>query len=109
MEGVVQGCFLRDFTFLIKRKNSAIHRYHMLVLGGIDYAIELINLSIPDHISYSRRRKQNLKGRRHAAGNSRQKLLRDDRMQYRRKLYGNLMLLVRREDIDNTIDRVGGT
>ena len=107
--GVGQGSFFRDLSFLKQGKQAGIHGNHILFGGGIDNALDLRDLAVPDHIADGGCHGHDLEGREHTAIHAGNKLLGNDSSEYQGELDGNLMLLVGRKNVNDAVDGVGCT
>lgn len=82
---------------------------HVFFIRRVDGSVNLRDLIITDHIPDSRGNCHDLKCRNLRAVQSRYKLLRDHRLQYHGKLYGDLPLLICRKYINDAVNGIGCT
>lgn len=96
-------------AFSDQQLKTVIHRMHVFFIRRVDGSVNLRDLIITDHIPDSRGNRHDLKCRNLRAVQSRNELLRDHRLQYHRKLYGDLPLLIRRKYINDAVNGIGCT
>src|SRR5581483_9748294 len=101
-----QGRLQRNLLLEIERGERLVERLHpVLVLAGLHGRVNLVDFVFADQVADGRVRHQDF----HGAGASlaadfRQQRLTHDAFQHERKLGANLRLLVRGEDVNNTVD-----
>ena len=96
-------------TFSDQQLKTVIHRMHVFFIRRVDGSVNLRDLIITDHIPDGRGNRHDLKCRNLRAVQSRNELLRDHRLQYHGKLYGDLPLLIRRKYINDAVNGIGCT
>ena len=84
-----------------------VHRDHAVATARLEHRVDLVRLALTDEVADRGRRDHHLARDRAAlAVDGRDELLRADPLQRRRELHSHLLLLVRREHVDHTVDRL---
>ena len=87
------------------------HGGHAQLSAGLDVRVDLVRLVVTNERADSRRRQHDLRRERASVPTSRgQELLAEDRLEREREHRPHLILLIRREDVDDAVhrlDRVG--
>ena len=100
--------FERDLLAHVQRRQRLVERLHAeLLLAGLHRRVDLVDLVLADQVADGGRRHQDLQ--RHdapAAARLRQQRLTDDAFEHERELRADLRLLVRREHVDDAVDRL---
>ena len=86
-----------------------VQRVHAVLRAGLHGGVDLVGLALADEVADRRGRDEHLGGDDPAAavGGLAQRLA-DDALQRARELHAHLLLLVRREDVDDAVDRLRG-
>ena len=103
---VIKRRFFCDALLPHKVCQRHIHSAHTLRRAGSNGGIELMRFALADHTADRKRGVHDLKHRNGRAVRTGHKLLTDDRLQDHRKLQTDLRLLIRRERVDNAVDRI---
>src|SRR3954447_17980096 len=98
-----------DPATLHELRQVLVHRVHAVAGPGLQRAVDLVRLALTDEVADGRGRHQDLGGNGAArpVGGASQRLA-DDTLEGTRELHTDLLLLVRREDVDDTVDRLRG-
>src|SRR3954451_11821627 len=82
-----------------------VHRLHAVGPAGLERRVDLVALALADQVAHGRRGDEHLAGADTAlAVDGRQQLLGDDALQGDRQLRADLVLLLRRERVDDAVD-----
>ena len=85
-----------------------VHRLHAEPAAGLHRRVDLVDLALADQVPDRRRGDQHLARHRTAlAVGGGDQLLGDHALQRGRQLHAHLLLLVRREHVDDAVDRLG--
>src|SRR5580658_4618521 len=106
----VHRLFLGNESPLVEREEALVQRLHrVLLLADLHLRVNLVDLVLADEVSDRRIGDEHLE-REHASGRAvpREELLRDNALENERQLRADLRLLVRREDVDDAVDRRDG-
>ena len=100
----------RDELALVEREERLVQRLHpVLVLPDLHLGVDLMDLVLADQVSDRRRSGSSPRSRcTRPAPHARDQLLADDALEHERELRADLILLVRREDVDDAVDRGDG-
>src|SRR5918996_6089645 len=98
---------VRDLRRLDQGGQGLVHGLHPEPRPGLHRGVDLVDLGLPDEVAHGRRGDEDLT-RHHPAEavRGRQQLLRRHPLQGRGQLHSDLLLLVRREHVDDTVDRL---
>ena len=88
---------------------ACVHSLHILVLSGLNHHIYLMDSALTNEVPDRIVHEHDLKGSCEPAADGRDELLGNDQFKYGLELKSYLLLLTRREDINNTVDGIGGT
>jgi hypothetical protein len=103
------GELLGDLAFLDQVGQGLVHGLHPEPPSRLHDRVDLVDLPLPDQVAHGRRADQHLArdGARSPVGGL-QQLLSHDALEGRRELHPHLLLLVRREHVDDPVDRLRG-
>src|SRR5215207_147831 len=86
-----------------------VHRLHAVGAAGLERRVDLVGLALADQVAHGRRRDEHLAGAHPALPvGGRQQLLGDDALEGDRQLRADLVLLRRRERVDDAVDGLRG-
>ena len=107
---VHQTVLFGDHTVMVEIHQSVIHGAHSESLGSLDRGFDLMRLCLTDLRPNRRRCQHDLKCSATAvAAQSRDQLLGDNALDNHGQLDTDLLLLMRREHVDDTVDGTCGT
>ena len=102
-----EALFVGDHLLLHPLREVLIEREHPRAATGLHEGRDLVVLALTDQVPDRRRREHDLGDDRAAlAVGPRRERLGDDALQRGRELGADLLLLVRREDVDDAVDRL---
>ena len=105
----LEGHLLVDPTGLHVRGDRHVHRLHPVAAAGLHGGVDLVDLPLADQVADGRGRDQHLhRGHAALAVGRLEQLLRDDTLKGGGQLHPHLLLLVRREHVDDAVDRLRG-
>src|SRR5664280_3580568 len=98
---------MSDLAALDQLGQALVHRRHAELGSRLQRGVDLVRLALADEVADRRRGDQHL-ARRHSALSigRRAERLTDHPLQRTRKLNADLLLLVRRKDVDDAVDRL---
>ena len=97
----------RDLSAEVEVRQRLVHGLHPELLAGLHRRVDLVDLLLADHVPDRRGRNQDLHGESAAAAvTPRDEELVEDGLEHERQLGPHLGLLVRREDVDDPVDRL---
>src|SRR5664280_318071 len=96
-----------DLPALDQFRERLIHRGHAVLGSRLEGGVDLVRLALADEVADRRSGEQHLAGRHSALSiGCRAERLTDHPLQRTRKLDADLLLLVRREYVDDAVDRL---
>jgi len=100
---------IRDDPAITQRFEGSVHRAHAMRGAGLQERGHLLGGMLPDHVAQGRGGDHDLAGQDAARPiGARQQLLGDHPLEAVRQLHLHLLLPVRREDIEDAVDRLRG-
>src|SRR3954447_18865260 len=98
-----------DPATLHELRQVLVHRVHAVLGTCLERAVDLVRLALTDEVADGGRRHEDLGRDRSASAVRRlRKRLADDALKGAGKLDADLLLLVRRENVDDAVDRLRG-
>lgn len=99
---MLYGCMGGYPALAVEVRNAAVHGLHSV--GGLQNRVNLVDLLVADKRTHRVVHRHYLKGRDKSSVHRRKQLLAHHGIQHHGKLHADLVLLIYREYVDNTVN-----